>query len=266
MLLDHCSNLKGLKFLFFELLKCSAAERTLFLFQPSWLRPSDPDTGSPSLSGTNEISSPARHSLNPCSQETSLYVEIGSASWHACCSLGFWNQSACCWQVLRSFWSYCYKKSSSLPDQMPSTLPVPLRSLSFWTLDLWWAAGNEDRQRCQLSTSPWSIQEKRCTSKWNSHHPYPERWGTAWCAAVGRVFCFCPPEGRWWRSFLCKAPNSSRKGQSFFMLCWARSLQSHMHRKHAAPIFGIFRGFMTSNWFLFRHNHPELLDLNTSCH
>ena len=94
---------------------------------------------------------------------------------------------------------------------MLSTLPVPLRSLSFRTLDVWWAAGSEDRQRCQLSTSPWSILEKPGTSKWSSHHPCPELWWTAWlsrtsCAAVGRAFCLCPPEGRWWRSFLCKAP------------------------------------------------------------
>ena len=23
---------------------------------------------------------------------------------------------------------------------------------------------------------------------------------------MGRVFCLCPPKGRWWRSFFCKAP------------------------------------------------------------
>ena len=105
---------------------------------------------------------------------------------------------------------------SSLPEQMPSTLPVPLHSLSFRTLDLWWAAGSEDRQRCQLSTSPWSILEKPGISKWSNHHPCPEPWRTAWlcwawCAAVGRVFCLCQPEGRWWRSFLCKAPIPTAK-------------------------------------------------------
>ena len=97
--------------------------------QPSWLRPSDPDTWSPSLSGPDGISPPARHSLNPGSQETGPYVKIGSASWRSCCSPGFWKQSACCWLVLRSFWPYCCQESSSLPEQMPSTLPVPLRSL-----------------------------------------------------------------------------------------------------------------------------------------
>ena len=94
---------------------------------------------------------------------------------------------------------------------MPSTFPVPIRSLSFRTLDIGWAAGSEDRQKCQLSTSPWSILEKPGTSKWSSHHPCPEHWWTAWvsrawCAAGERVFCLSPPEGRWWRSFLCKAP------------------------------------------------------------
>ena len=154
--------------------------------------------------------SPARHSLNRGSQETGLSVKIGRAFWRSCCSPVFWKQSAFCWQVLRSFWLYCCQESSSLPEQMSSTLPVPLRSLSFWTLDLWWAAGSEDRQRCQLSTSPWSILEKPGTSKWSSHHPCPEPWWTAWlsqawCAAAGREFCLCPPEGCWWRFFLCKA-------------------------------------------------------------
>ena len=92
---------------------------------------------------------------------------------------------------------------------MPSTLSVSLRSLSFPTLDLWWAAGSED----QFSTSPWSIREK---PKWSSHHPCPEPCWTAWlsrawCAAVGKVFCLCLPEGRWWRPFLCKAPIAPAK-------------------------------------------------------
>ena len=103
---------------------------------------------------------------------------------------------------------------------MPSTLPVTLRSLSFRTVDLWWAAGPEDRQRCQLSTSPLSILEKPGTSKWNSQNPCPEPWWTvwlswAWCAAMGRVFCLCPPEGRWWRSFLCMAPDANSSAASF---------------------------------------------------
>ena len=106
-------------------------------------------------------------------------VKIGSVSWRSCCSPGFWKQSACCWQVLHSFWPCCCQESSSLSEQMPSTLPVPLCSLSFWTLDLWWATRSEDRQRCQLSTSPWSILEKPGTSKLSSHHPCPEPWWTA---------------------------------------------------------------------------------------
>ena len=178
--------------------------------QPSWLHPSNPDTWSPSLSGPDGISPPACNSLNPGSQETSPYEKIGSASWRSCCSPGFWKQSACCWQILHSFWTYRCQESSSLPEQMPSTLPVPLCSVSFWTLDLW-AAISEDCQRCQLSTSPWSILEKPGTSQWSSHHLCPEPWWTAWlsqawCAAVGRVFFLCPPEGCWWCSFLCKAP------------------------------------------------------------
>ena len=169
--------------------------------QPSWLHPSDPDTWSPSLSGPDGISPLAHHSLNPGSQETGPYVKIGSVSWRSCCCPGFWKQSACCWQVQCSFWPYCCQESSSLPEQMPSTLPVPLRSLTFRTLDLWWVAGSEDRQRCQLSISPWSILENPGTSKWSSHHPCPEPWWTAW---LSRVWC-ARPEGRWWRSFLCKA-------------------------------------------------------------
>ena len=105
--------------------------------QPLWLRPSDPDAWSPSLSGPDGISSPARYSLNSGSQETGPYVKIGSASWRSCCCPGFWKQSACFWQVLRSFWPYCCQESSSQPEKTPSTLPVPLRSLSFRTLDLW---------------------------------------------------------------------------------------------------------------------------------
>ena len=109
-------------------------------------------------------------------------MKIGSASWRSCCSPGFWKQSACYWQVLRTFWPYCCQENSSLPEQMPFTLPVPLRSLSFRTLDLW----SEDRQRCQLSTSPWSIPEKPSSIKWRSHHPCPEPWWTAW---LSRAWC-----------------------------------------------------------------------------
>ena len=214
MLLHHCSNFRAWTSVSsnsWNAQRQGGLSSDSSSSQPSWLRPSDPDTWSPSLSGPDGIFHRARHSLNPGSQETGPYVKIGCASWRLCCSPGFWKHSACCWQVLRSFWPYCCQESSSLPEQIPSTLPVPLRSLSFRTLDLWWAAGSEDRQRCQLSTSPWSILEKPGTSKWISLHPCPEPWWTAWlsrawCAALGRIFCLCPPEGRWWRSFLCKAP------------------------------------------------------------
>ena len=206
MLLHHCSNFRAWTSVSSNSLNAQqqgGLSSDSNSIQPSWLHPSNPDTWSPSLSGPDGISLPAHHSLNPGSQETSPYVKIGSASWHSCCNPGFWKQSACCWQVLCSFWPYCCQESSSLPEQMPSTLPVPLCSLCFRTLDLWWATRSADRQRCQLSTSPWSILEKPGTSKWSSHHPC--LWWTAWCAAARRVFCLCPPEGRWWRSFLCKA-------------------------------------------------------------
>ena len=124
MLLHHCWNFRA-----WTSVSSNSwnAQRQRGLFsdfnssQPSWLRPSDPDTWSPSLSGSDGISSPARHSLNPGSQETGPYVKIGSASWRSCCSPGFWKQSVCCWQVLRSFWPYCCQESSSLPEQMPSS-------------------------------------------------------------------------------------------------------------------------------------------------
>ena len=103
---------------------------------------------------------------------------------------------------------------------MPSTLPVLLCSLNYRTPDLWWAAGSEDHQRCQILTSPWSIREKSGTSKWSSHHPCSEplltAWlSRAWCVVVGRVFCLSPPEGRWWRSFFCKASILSVKASPF---------------------------------------------------
>ena len=147
--------------------------------KPSWLCPSNPDNWSSSLSDPDGLSLHARHPLNPGSQETSPYVKIGSVSWCLCCSPGFWKQPAC-WQVLCSFWPYCCQESSSLPEQMPSMLPVPLRTLSFQTLDLWWAARSEYCQRCKISTSSWSILEKPGTNKWSSHHPCPELWWTAW--------------------------------------------------------------------------------------
>ena len=190
MLLHHCSNFRAWTSVSsnsWNAQRQGSLSSDSNSSQPSRLRPSDPNTWSPFLLGPDGISPPARHSLNPGSQETGRYVKIGSASWRSCCSPGFWKQSACCWQVLRSFWLYYYQEISSLPEQMPSTLPVPLRSLSFQTLDLWWAARSEDRQRCQLSTSPWSILEKPGTSKWSDYHPCPEPWlSRAWC----------PPEGR----------------------------------------------------------------------
>ena len=107
-----------------------------------------------------------------------------------------------------------------------------------------------------------SILENPGTSKWSSHYPCPEPWWTAWlsrawCAAVGRVLCLCPPEGRWWRSFLCKAPILPAKSSPPSCIPEHGPYPSHMHRKH---------GFMISNWFLFDIIDPELLDLNTSCH
>ena len=212
MLLPHCSNFKAwtsVSSISWNILRQGGLSSDSNSSQLSWLRPSDPDTWSPSLSGPDGISSPARRSLNPGSQDNGPYVKIGRTS-------GFWKQSACCWPVLCSFWPYCCQESSSLPEQKHSTLSVPLSSLSFRTLDLWWAARSENRQRCQLSTSPWSILENPGTSKWSSHHPCPEPWWTAglsraWCAAVGRAFCLCPPEGRWWCSFLCKTAISPAK-------------------------------------------------------
>ena len=99
--------------------------------QPSWLRPSDPDTWAPSLSGPDRISPPARHSLKPGSQETSPYVKIGSSSWRSCCSPGLWKLSAWFWQVLHSFWPYCCQEGSSLPKQMPSTLTSSTSFIEF---------------------------------------------------------------------------------------------------------------------------------------
>ena len=204
---------------------------------------------------------PDRHSLNLGSQETGPYVKKGSVSWRSCCSPGFWKQLACCWQVLGSFWSYCCLESSSLPGQMPFTLPVPLRSLRVRTLDLWWAAGSEDRQRCQISTSPWSILENPGTSKWSSHHPCPEPWWTAWlsrawCAAVGRysvsvhqrVIDDVPFFAR--HQFLPQRPVVLRV-----------TLSTVPTIPRAQKIW-----FYDFRLIPFRHNHPELSDLNTSCH
>ena len=141
MLLHHCSNFRAWTSISsnsWNVQRQWSLSSDSNSSQPSWLHPSNP-----SLSGPDGISPPACHSLNPGSQETGPYVKIGSASWRSCCSPGFWKQSACCWQVLRCFWPYCCQESSSLPEQMASTLPVLFRSLGLWTLDLWWAAGSE---------------------------------------------------------------------------------------------------------------------------
>lgn len=125
--------------------------------QPSWLHLSNPDTWSPSLLGSDGISSPARHTLNPSSQETSSYVKIDCASWRSCCSSGFWKQSSCCWRILHSFWPYCCQQSPSLPKQMPSMLPVSLRSLGF--------SNSGSLMSCQI----WGqyIWTKKACKKWH---------------------------------------------------------------------------------------------------
>ena len=173
MLLHHCSNIRA-----WTSVSSNSwnAQQQVGLSsdsnssQPSGLRPSDPDTWSPSLSCPERISSPARHSLNTGSQETGPYMKIDSTSWCSSCSPGFWKQSAYCWQVLRSFRPYCCQESFSLPEEMPSMLQFPLRSLSFRTLDHRCATGSEDRHRCQVSASPCSILENPGTSKRSSHH------------------------------------------------------------------------------------------------
>ena len=76
----------------------------------------------------------------------------------------------------------------------------------------------------------------------------------AWCAAVGRVFCLCPPEGRWWRSFLCKAPIPPAKASPSSCNAENGPYYPTCTKKHDFKLIP------------FRHNHPELLDLNTSCH
>ena len=128
MLLHHCSNFRAWTSVSSSSWILSGREVSLQIPTVVSHHVCDPDTWSPSLSGPDGISPPAHHSLNPGSQETGPYVKIGSASWHSCCSPGFWKQSACCWQVLCSFWPYCCQESSLLPEQMPSTLPVSLHS------------------------------------------------------------------------------------------------------------------------------------------
>ena len=80
MLLQHCSNFRAWTSV--SLNSCNAQRHGGLASdsnssQPSWLRPSDPDTWFPSLSGPDGISAPARHSLNPGSQEIDPYVKIG---------------------------------------------------------------------------------------------------------------------------------------------------------------------------------------------
>ena len=139
---------------------------------------------------------------------------------------------------------------------MPSTLPVPLRSLSFRTLDLWWSAGSEDRQRCQLSTSPWSILGKPGTSKWSSHHPCQEPWWTAWLSR--------------WEEYSVSVHQRVVVDVPFFT--------RHQFIPQRPVLLGVMLStvptipYAQKTWFYdfklipFRHNHPELLDLNTSCH
>ena len=79
MLLHHCSNFRAWTSVSSN--SCNAQRQGGLSSdskssQPSWLRPSNPDTWYPSLSGPDGISPPARHSLNPGSQETGPYVKI----------------------------------------------------------------------------------------------------------------------------------------------------------------------------------------------
>ena len=137
MVLHYCSNFRAWTSVssnFWNAQRQGGLSSNSNSIQPSWLRPSDPDTWSPPLSGPDGISPPAYHSLNLSSQETGLYVKIGSVSWRSCCSPGFWKQSAYCWHVLRSFWSYCCQESSSLPGQMP---PSFLFHFVHWVFELW---------------------------------------------------------------------------------------------------------------------------------
>ena len=175
--------------------------------QALWLHPNVLDTGSSSLPHPHGTSPPAHHSLIPYSLETDPYVKIGNAFWCSCCIQGFWKQSACWWQVVCSSWPRCCQESSSWPEQKPSTLPIPFRSLNFQTLDLWWADVLRTVKDASFQLYPRSILEKHRTSP---KHPWPERWWTAWlsrawCAAVWRVSGLCPPEGCWWHPLLCKA-------------------------------------------------------------
>ena len=186
--------------------------------QPSWLRPTDPDTCSPSLSCPDGISPPACHSLNPGSQETGPYVKIGSA-WRSCCSPGFWKQSAYCWLVLHSFWPYCCQESSSLPEQMPSMLPVPLRSLSFWTLDIWWAAGSSQMPAFNCSM----VNPGKTGHKQVKQSPSLSR-ALVNCSIKPSLMCSggksilsLSTRGSLMTFLSLQGTNSSRKGQSFFV-------------------------------------------------
>ena len=62
--------------------------------------------------------------------------------------------------------------------------------------------------------------KKPSTSKWSSHHPYPEPWWTAWlsrvwCAAAGRVFCPLSTRGSLMAFLSLQGTNSSCKASSF---------------------------------------------------
>lgn len=81
------------------------------------------------------------------------------------------------WQVLRDSCS-CWQGSSLRTEHISSNLPVPLLSLSFESLNIWYANGIEDTQRRRLSTSSCSILENQGTSKWSRYHRCPQLWLT----------------------------------------------------------------------------------------
>ena len=156
--------------------------------QPSLLRPSDPDTWSPSLSGPDGIPSPARHSLNPGSLKTGPYVKIGRASWRSCFSPGFWNQSAC-WQVLFSSGLLVAKKVLHYQNKC---LPRFQFHFVHWAFELWISDELPD-----LRTVKDASFQLLHGQSWKSLAQVSE--------AVTILVQSLGEEGRWC-SFLCKAP------------------------------------------------------------
>lgn len=159
--------------------------------------------------------SPARRSLLPDSPEIDPYVRISNAL--LCLFVSEVSENSR--HIGATFWTFCFNKVLYDKNKSPQ---VSLRSLSFQNLDLWWADGVEDRQSCQLSSSPRVTLENRGAGKGSSRHPWP--WWTVWssrtwCAAAGRVSCLCPPEGYLWCSL--HGTNSSRTDQSLFVKHWA---------------------------------------------